>query len=335
MSSVKIRELTADVSLDLDEEVAALVEYVDNRWEPMPQRFELFKDIRDKALFQARGWFSDYEVTHKARTLRETRETLLAPADAVYDAVCHFLDEVFFKMSTIERVGRDLDGPWDFSDRVSSVYSEMLKKYPGLANTRPLGWTELEKGYEDYDGMEAYDSAPDIAEFRGINSDSASAPGFHGRVVLPWVMYDEKCQGRKAPYVLVSAVFAHFLFIASKQNAFLACEELGRIANLQAPGLVFEVEWQPSAGNNPCINSIRELARAPHTKTEYEEHLRATDAFDALSEEEQEAAAIERDLTVEQIFAEILSEEEDPEEKAREAANAAKVIETMRKAFGA
>lgn len=330
-----MKEMSAN--LNLDEEIAAMAEFISLRWEPLPDLLEMFREIRDAALHDARGWIDQYMVSSCTHDLLQEREALLEPVSkraVSYDAVCQFLSNVCLRIGRVKDAGMALDGPWDFSRRSDKVYYAMAKKYPALVNARPLGWDELAKGYRDFAGQAEYDPTDDIRLFKGVNSDSAGASGFHGRTVLPYVMYDEKCQGRKAPRVLVSSAYAHFLFIAEQLHGYQVCDELRQIGNLKVPEMVFEVSWPEGSAESAFLKALKGLADAPPTQAEYEEALAAEAAFNALPEEEKAARIAANKARMAEMMKNLFSNKPDPEAEAREAARNEKLNAVMREAFG-
>lgn len=323
-------------ALNLDEEVNALADFISQRWEPITDLPELFAEVRDVALHDARGWLDNYMVSMCAHELYDARQKLLSPSvsnPGLFDAVCHFLLQVSLNARSIHEAGRNLGGDWDFSRRANRVYYAMSEKYPALANARPLGWDELAKDYIDYAGQEEYNPREDIQLFNGVNSEFNAAPGFHIRTALPYVMYDEMCHGRKAARMLVAAAYGHFLFIAEQLHAYTVCDALRQLGNLHVPELAFEVSWIDEANANPFIKVLKMLADAPHTKAEYDQSLAAVAEFNALSTEEQEARVTANKLRTTMML-KSMSRGLSPEMEAANTAREEKLNAVMREVFG-
>ncbi|MBU9200094.1 hypothetical protein KTD31_01585 [Burkholderia multivorans] len=285
-----MKKLTADINLD--HEVAHLAKFISQKWTPIENLHALFTEIRDAALHAARGWLDQHELWAATRDMEKARQELLMQAlgpkdgDAVeyYDALCTLLNSVGSSATEIRAAGLVLDGPWDYERRVKAVLASLTERYPALAVARPLGWEALEKGYRDFDGMEAYDPSIDHELFEGTLVEGPGAPDFTGRVALPYVMYDEVCQGRKASYVLVGAVYSHFLGIAEFLNTHRVMQDLATaFPQLHEPVMLYE---RKVTTNNPFLKVAVALARPAPTKEEFEENLANKAAFEALSDEE-------------------------------------------------
>ena len=217
---------------------------------------------------------------------------------SLFDAPRQWTLNLLLQLSRVQGCARDIDGPWDFGRRANAVYARALSAWPELAKARPIGWDALREDYRDFDGMREYCTSTqvsDIQAFDGHDTTSAGAAGFPGRIALPYVMYDEVCQGRKAPRVLVSAIYAHFLSIASHQNTVAMLKELdGLPLGIDASHVVFELAVHPE---HPLLKAA--LARMDvsevlgDARTRYLDALQSKREFDAKPEHEQQAIRAE------------------------------------------
>lgn len=285
-----MKNLVAD--MNLNEEVEHLVAFISQKWTPITNLQAMFTEIRDAALHAGRGWLESHDIWAKTRDMEKARQTLLletlgldeASGVEYYDALCTLLDSVGNSAKGLSTAGMALDGEWDFERRVRALQLVLSPRYPDLADARPLGWASLEKGYRDYDGMEEYDPSEDHGVFNGTYVPGRISADFTGRVALPYVMYDEICQGRKASYVLVGAVFAHFLGIAEFLNTHKLMQDLDTaFPQLQEPVMLYERKVTTA---NPFLKVAVELARPAPRKEEFEQSLANKAAFEALSDEE-------------------------------------------------
>ncbi|KVP17054.1 hypothetical protein [Burkholderia ubonensis] len=304
-----MKTLTADINLD--EEVAHLAEFIGQKWTPITGMPALFAEIRAAAFHAARGWFDQHAVWEFATDLEDTRAKLLASKlnlgfDAsveYYDSLCTLLSDISRSAREVREAGMALDGEWYFERRVRAVERQVVSKYPDLASARPLGWAELEKGYCDFDGQAEYDPYPDRDLFNGVRVEGTLSSDFPGRVALPYVMYDEKCQGFKASSVLVGSVFAHFLGIAEFLNTHkLKQDLLAALPNLPEPVMLFERNLQT---DNPFLKVMFELAKPCRTKASFEESLAQRAEFEALSDEEKAQRRAGNNDAILQILAEL------------------------------
>ncbi|HDR9105969.1 TPA: hypothetical protein QDB04_002825 [Burkholderia vietnamiensis] len=285
-----MKKLAADINLD--EEVTLLAEFISQRWTPIAGLQTMFTEIRDAALHAGRGWLESHGIWEKTRDMEKARQELLMQAmgpktgDAVeyYDALCTLLDSIGSSATGLRDAGRALDGAWDYERRVKAVLAALTPRYPDLAGARPLGWESMEKGYRDFDGMAEYDPSVDHELFKGTLVEGHGAPDFVGRIALPYVMYDEMCQGRKACYVLVGAVYSHFLGIVEFLNTHRVIEDLASaFPQLREPVMLYERKVTTA---NPFLKVAIELARPAPKKEEFEQSLANKVAFEALSDEE-------------------------------------------------
>lgn len=94
--------------------------------------------------------------------------------------------------------------------------------------------------------MESYcehQQKADEEAFSGADSQSSGSAGFTGRTALPHVMYDDRCQGRRPGYTLISAVYGHFLTIAEHLNTEVLLAELRETDfRIEQPCMVFEFD---------------------------------------------------------------------------------------------
>ncbi|MNR71555.1 hypothetical protein D3C71_21860 [compost metagenome] len=329
-----MNKLTPNIDLDL--EVSHMAKYIAQKWTPIAGLEAMFAEIRDAAVHAARGWMESHTLSLRAHELRKARQEQLIQAlpqgegatAAYYDGVSHFLSEVSFKDMRICEAARDVDGRWDYSRKVAALTSSLSARYPQLAAARPLGWDALAENYVDFDGQEEYDPTSDRALFEGTEASGACSGDFVYRTALPYVMYDEICQGNKASHVLVGSVFAQFLTIQERLNAQRAVAALEQLAAGAAPQLL--LEWTPQV-ENLHLKAIVALMEPVPTREQYEEALAQRKAWDALSEEERQARREDNSESIAKLLANLKSEN-DTEKWAAEKAEALRVV---REVFGA
>ena len=112
-----------------------------------------------------------------------------------------------------------VNGNWDYEKNVNKILAEVKKEFPDAGKLKPKGWSQMAKGYSDYEGMSDLDHESLRASFKGMDSGTAGASSFEVRVSLPHVMYDDKCQGRKPLEVLVGAMLGHAYVMAEQNNS--------------------------------------------------------------------------------------------------------------------
>ena len=321
--------------INVTTEAEALAAFIDQTWTAIPDIKSLFNEIRDAALHESRAWFDNYAVGFLAHDMMSARRGLLVTqlateaekeAGPFYDGVCHVLDQVWSHSDVVAKLGREIDGSWDYSDRVDAVYAKLAKKYPGLSSAKPLGWAALAKDYSDFDGQEEYDGRAANELFQGMDVSSAGSCNFVNNTALPYVMYDEKCQGRKAPRVLVAAVFSHFLGIREFMNTQEMCDALKALPLRTDPEVLFDIEMPTSS--NTLMQVLLQMARAPYTAEDYQKSLDARAAYDAMSDEEKAARKVEADIETEAMIDRIRAQGDNP--SARSVALKAKCAELLK-----
>lgn len=321
--------------INVTTEAEALAAFIDQTWTAIPDIKSLFNEIRDAALYESRAWFDNYAVGFLAHDMMQARRGLLITRLATedekesgpfYDNVCNVLYQIWSNSDFVAKIGREIDGSWDYSDRVDAVYAKLAKKYPGLASAKPLGWAALAKDYSDFDGQEEYDGPAATELFQGMDVTSAGSAGFVSRTALPYVMYDEKCQGRKAPRVLVGAVFAHFLGIREFMNTQAMCDALKALPLRADPEVLFDIEMPTSS--NPLMQVLLQMARAPYTVEEYQKSLSERAAYVAMTDAEKAARKVVADKEIESMIERIRAEGDNP--RAKDIARKAKCAELLK-----
>lgn len=298
-----MNKLTADINLD--EEVTHLADFIRQKWSPIDNLEALIADIRDEAFQAARGWFIEFDLWEMVTDLADSRAELLRNSVTLdvqlslnlYDAYCCLLNDFSRNLPEVRKAAYQLDGDWDFSTRVSRLVRTLQRKFPDLNGARPLGWDALANGYSDFDGQEEYDPTPDAELFKGVRITGAHTPSFPSQVALPYVMYDEKCQGRKASHVLVGAVFTQFLGIQEFLNTLKVKEALQAevfLAELARPEMLYHSNF---VSENPILKVLLQLAKPSPTEAAFQDALGHYRAYAALSDAEKaarEAAKAER-----------------------------------------
>lgn len=303
-----MKELT--LGLDLDQEVAALASFVSMKWTPIAGITELFTEIRTAALWAGRAWFDKHLVWEAATRMEDAREELLKDAvgggDApYYDAYCTLLSQLSRATDDAREAALMVDGKWDFERRTKQLTTAVMSKYPDLYTSRPLGWDALAENYCDFDGQEEYDPRPDRELFQGVKVQGTLSADFPGRVALPYVMYDEKCQSMKAYQVLVGAVFAHFLGIAEFINTRRLIEDLKAAVSpdVGAREVLFERKVETA---NPLLQFMLSDIRPAPTKAEFDEAQVQRAAWNALTEAERKAREADSAKEVSDLLASLL-----------------------------
>ena len=122
-------------------------------------------------------------------------------------------------------------GKFDFEDTTHALFKKITSQYPDWKKIQPHGWDKMLKKYEEFGGMREYDLQKDRNNFQGVKSEMYDFPR---RIALPYVMYDEKEQGRHRVQVLLSAVFAQASYVLEYNNSHELAQEIERVHPLLA-----------------------------------------------------------------------------------------------------
>lgn len=290
-----MKEITVD--MDMDDEVTAIVDFVNQKWSPIPDLKGLITRVRDQALFDGRAWFNEGEFTLRLMDMSTQRVKMLEeilddPAEKsqvlLYDNVRHAIDQIRSSAKIMREAGLSLDV--DVQDKYFEQYTKPLAKkiqkdFPGFSKSKPLGWADFAKKYEDFAGQAEYRAEPDRDLYQGVDPKGRS---WHlvEKLALPYLMYDDKCQGNSPTYMLVSSVYSHFLGVREFINT---KEMIGAVENLLPfydPAVSFGLVVPTNSGNDLVDILVGKLEPFP-SKESSEESLRKLREFAALSEEEQ------------------------------------------------
>lgn len=274
----------------LDDEVNAIAAYIRLKWSPLDNLEQLVQDVRVAAEHAARAFFDEHAVWEVTVAADDAREAMLTkqygdgrPTLCYYDAGCQLINNIRDGLHNVRAAALEIDGAWDYERSVDKVLFALQSKYPDLIGSRPIGWDRLEAGYNDFDGQEEFDGRGDQALFQGTKVESVGSGDFVIRTALPYVMYDEKCQGRKAHYVLVGAIFSQFLLITEHLNTHKACRDLEAVVSTLPQEHVFELAIEPQT---PVLKTLIKQGKPYATRLEYEEAVAQVAVYDALSDAE-------------------------------------------------
>ena len=298
-----------DKFVSIDFERAAVRDYLVATWEPIDNLEQLITRIQAAAAHAARGWIDPMDVGNACSDLAERRKKaiiagLCYPTEAErdiaagYDSAVRILDSLWLESDRVAKAGRNLDGPWDYSERTDTLYKALCAEFPTLSDARPIGWSALEADYSD-DEQSDFDSKAACALFKGVDSQSLLDNGFALRVALPNSMYLYKRHGERASYVLVSAIFAHFLKVQEHLNTRSVLTELNSLSLPSTDRIDFDYVLTSS---NPILQALCSLCGSKWTQKHLDEALTNYRAYMAMTPEEQAKLASESDARLEELF---------------------------------
>lgn len=290
-----MKEITVD--MDMDAEVAAIVDFVSLKWSPIKNLSELVTRVRDQALFDGRAWFNEGVFTSRMIDLSQERlklvEAVLDDPDEKsmafgFDNVRSALDMIRMPASTMHEAAHTLDVDVKnhyFEDYTRPLAKEIAKNFPGYSKSKPLGWAEFAKVYEDRTGDNEYDPKPDRELFQGVDPKGRS---WHlvEKLALPALMYDDKGQGRSPTYMLVSSIYSHFLSISEFINTQKLIAAVENYLPFDEPTMLVGLELKGNTGNRH-LDVLVSLAKPLPTQDELDRCLQNKREFALLSTDAQ------------------------------------------------
>ena len=225
--------------IDPDIEINHLVEFVKKRWSDNGNLENIMRSAWAMSEPLTKNFFDHYAFTDFVTNWIDSRENSpkwkISDEEksliSTYDSIYSFAYNVLISSGKLHKI---ISEDFKYESTVNKMMTELRSQYDNTASFKPLGWKELAKNYSDFDGYDEYvkkQEKIDKKEFKGANSNSATSGGFHYRVVLHNVMYDDKCQGRKPFETLVGALLAHRYFVSSHNNTLEIMEELEKVKN--------------------------------------------------------------------------------------------------------
>lgn len=227
--------------VDPNKELEHIIEYIEKRWEGFDkidiQAF--FTQIWEKSLELSKykidnhGFMDLYEEWNNERKDHKNWQkagSKLSEEDiksfSLYDYPQNLIYSILSTPTSYDDV---IMSKWDYSTNVKELLKEIKEVFPEATKLLPIGWKNLAKNYRDFDGQEEYCETQqelDDKEFKGINSGTAGTFPFQARVALPYVMYDDKCQGRKPLHTLIGAILGHAYALNIKNNTIAVLKDL-------------------------------------------------------------------------------------------------------------
>lgn len=334
LAALKQNELLIPVSTN--QELAAIIEYVEERWDGFDKVDinAFFNKIWDISLNLSKHKIDHYAFLEVYEEWKEERKnystwdragTKLKEKEVSRykydDFINNFIDSLISAPHTFDKIIME---KWDYSKNVTMLLKEIKAEFPNSTKLRPKGWKKLAKDYNDFDGQEEYcDNQQEIddAAFKGINSGTAGSFPFQARVALPYVMYDDKCQGRKPLQTLVGAVLAHAYAVNVRNNTATVLNEISDLkvelnGSEYYQNIVLNVDLD-SKIKSPVMKALYAVIKDRMPITSEEE-------FDEMLKADREAAKKPKDNTPKEPFdmaafmKDVMNKEKDPLEVAKE-----------------
>lgn len=318
-----MKQITVD--MDMDAEVAAIVDFLNHKWSAIPDLEEIVTRLRDQALYDSRAWFNKGTFTTRMIDLAEDRlklvEAVLDDPDEksmvfMYDNVRSALEMIRRPVEVMAEAALSLDVDNQkkyFEDYTRPIAKKLAKEFPRYAKSKPLGWAEFAKGYQEFAGQAEYDAKPDHELYQGVDPKGYS---WHlvEKLALPYLMYDDKCQGRSPTYMLVSSIYSHFLSVSEFINTQKLIAAVEGYLPFDEPGLLLGLELKAETGNAHLDILVSKAGPLP-SKDELDKNLQAKREFAALSAEEQAERRAANALRMKEMMSSMFNR--DPAEEMR------------------
>lgn len=211
-----MKQLNQDIFVDVNAELKDMIEYTLTIWDGNSEDLtHIVNEAFMSGYNTANNWISDYKLTDYLISWLEKREKLASKTDIMlYDDVTKIAKNVMFHASTLKQLILE-----DFSyEKTARALTSSIKTQLSDSKVFPKNWQQLinskKSAFESFD----YFNLSEDNYFKGHNSDTSGAPGFHERINLANTYYGDSEQGRSPLYTLVSSAFAHGLTIREHNN---------------------------------------------------------------------------------------------------------------------
>lgn len=240
----------------------------------------------------------------------------------IYDAIHSFLRDFSSSANRLYDISMK---KWNYEKIVKKITSDIKNEFKNTSDIKPIGWEELARNYTNYDGMDEYSRKSqnkDKKAFKGCDSSGSTSFGFPGRTALPYVMYDDKCQGRKPFEVLVGAVLAHVFFVNTHNNTIKILDNLNEMKKEWDKDIYFtkiqhKIDINSLTDNNiiKAIYSLKTKYVEKKSPEEFEnimkEKIQSKINFDALSPEARAAKIAENQTFISKMMSSLIDATKD------------------------
>lgn len=211
----KLKHSTTNV-IDSDKELNAITHYICTTWNGFTEKnaSDFFKQAWNYCNDMLKNHFDQYVFLDFIKTLYDLNDLPNVKINGMNSKEL----PMFFLISN--SVLKDtISKNWNYEKNVTTIIHHLKDNFPYASKVRPKNWHKLAKNYSDYDGIQELNSDYLKQLFGGMNSATAGSSSFEIRTSLPYVMYDDKCQGRKPLEVLIGAIVGHAYVMNEKNNS--------------------------------------------------------------------------------------------------------------------
>lgn len=334
----------AKEEINIQKELKHLIEYTQKRWNDNGDLSKIITTIWNSVepltvnMFSQYGFFEVSEQWSKERQESSKWDNNLSKHEKdliyIYDAIHSFLRDFSSSANRLYDISMK---KWNYEKIVKKITSDIQDEFKNTSDIKPLGWEELAKNYTDYDGMDEYSRKSQLKEekaFKGCDSSGHTSFGFPGRIALPYVMYDDKCQNRKPLEVLVGAVLAHVFFVNTHNNTLKIMENLNEMKKEWDKDIYFtkiqhRLDINSLTDNNiiKAIYSLKNKHVENQTPEEFKktlkENIQSKIDFDALSPKEKSARVAKNQAYISKMMSSLMDATKDgyvpkPQDKEEE-----------------
>lgn len=276
-----------DLRLNIDDEITEMEQYVAAHWDNVRNLRPALKELHQRASHDARAFFKENDAWLAINALEQKRMTVISkllqdPEEidfcGYYDAVFVTLKGINNNLSYMGKVGRDIDGPWDFSSRVNPHLKAIFKRFPDLAHA-------------------SLKSVAGEKVFQGSHIGSIRANEFPDIVTGSGVGLEKSVYGRSAAHALLSAAYVHFLGIAEMLNTLALARDIEQFIPVSEPGLKFSPIISGQTGNK-LLDAALSLCDPVPSESEFLEAVAKAKEFRKKSHEDQAKEVVDHGFSI-------------------------------------
>jgi hypothetical protein len=266
---------TVTLQLNIDDEINAMEQQVLATWSNVRDIRPALQALYAQAAHDSRAFFEDFEPSMLCRSLSEARvaeiKKLFDDEDqkdlcGYYDSVANTLRQIDNGMSYVLGASRNIDGPWDFSEKLTPHFKVILKKYPSLAHASP----KLDAEH---------------LEFQGCYIGAVRSHEFFERITPQYVEYEVDGHGKGSAYVLIGAAYAHFMGVSEKLNTLALMRDIQSLFDIAEPVMKFGKIIDGSVGNK-LLDTLISLADPMPQEKEFVDEVANMKAFRTMTPQE-------------------------------------------------
>jgi len=221
--------------IDTDKELEHLIEFIRFVWDTNENFESLMKEIWSVSTLAAAQLIDPYGFTEQRKWLQERQDCLILPnvepsqkkTLIFFDALANLYTHILINsMSVSEKTNNS----WDYEKINQQILKEIKTNagYSDAKKLKPKGWRKLLNSGRENDYAQMHETMMH-KQFKGVDSESAAAPGFALRVSPQSVVYDHLHQGRTPLVTLVGAIVGHAYAVLVHNNTLKIKQELNSL----------------------------------------------------------------------------------------------------------